>query len=105
LATHHRDHALLLGIIQSRFSAGPLLVIKGAVQTAPVVAMSDLADGLRSEGKRLRYSRCGASLRELPKRQGAYDNAHLLNARSQEMLDACKIFRFDFDGNRTARHA
>ena len=69
-AADHGDHALLLRLVQQRPGARPLAVIECAVQATAVVAVSDLADGLRSEGKRLRYLGRGASLGELPERQG-----------------------------------
>jgi hypothetical protein len=70
-AADHGDDALPLGIIQQRFRPGPLPVIEGAVQATAAVAVSDLADGLRSERKRLRDPGRGASLGELPEGQCA----------------------------------
>jgi hypothetical protein len=104
LAADHGDDALLLGIVQKRLSAGPLLIIEGAIQAATVVTVSDLADGLRGEGQRLRDSGRGGSLGELPESEGAQDDAHLLNAGSQEPLDAGEVLRFDFDGDWASRH-
>jgi hypothetical protein len=66
--------------------------------------VSDLADGFRGEGQRLRDSGRGGSLGELPEREGAQDDAHLLNAGSQELFDASEILRLDFDGDWASCH-
>jgi len=104
LAADHGDDALLLGIVQKRLRAGPLLVIQGAVQATTVVTVRDLADGLRGEGQRLRDSGRGGSPSELPESEGAHDDTHLLNAGSQELLEAGAVLRLDFDGDWASRH-
>jgi hypothetical protein len=43
-------------------------------------------------------------LGELPEREGAQDDAHLLNAGSQEPLDPGAVLRLDFDGDWASRH-
>ena len=104
-AADHGDYVLALRLVQQRLGAMPLAVIERTVQATAVVAVSNLADGFRREGKRPRYLGRSASLGELPERQGAYDNANLHNAGSQDLLDTNEISRLDFDGYRAARHA
>ena len=103
-AADHGHHALLLGIVQKRLSTGPLLVIQGALQAATVVTVSDLADGLRGERQRLRDSGRGSSPGELPESQGAQDDAYLLNAGAQELLQAGAVLRLDLNGDWGSRH-
>jgi len=103
-AADHGHDALLLGIVQKRLSAGPLLVVQGAVQATTVVTVSDLADRFRGEGQRLRDSGCGGSPSELPESEGAQHDAYLLNAGSQELLEAGAVLRLDFDGDWASRH-
>jgi hypothetical protein len=43
-------------------------------------------------------------LGELPEREGAQDDAHLLNAGSQELFDESEILRLDFDGDWASCH-
>jgi hypothetical protein len=103
-AAGHGDDTLLLGSVQKRLGAGPLLVVEGAVQATTVVTVSDLADGFRGEGQRLRDSWRGGSLGEQPERESAQDDAHLLNSGSQQPLDAGEILRLDLDGDWASRH-
>ena len=104
-AADHGEHILPLRLVQSRLGAGTRTVIERKVQATTAVAVSDLADGLRSQGNRLRHQGRGASLGELTERQGAHDNANVLHTRSQDLLDANQISRLDSDGYRAPRHA
>src|SRR6266581_3688027 len=51
LTANHGNDALLLGIIEDLLGSWSLLVVKGGIQAATVVAMGDLTDRLGSEGK------------------------------------------------------
>jgi hypothetical protein len=103
-AADHGHDALSLGIVQQRFSAGPLPVVESTVQATAVVTVSDLADGFRGEGQRFRHSRRGGSPGQMAEREGTQDDADLLNARSQQFLDTSKVLRLDWDGDWAARH-
>ena len=46
VAADHGDDALLLAVVQHRGRSGPLLLIQRGFQTALLVAMADLANGL-----------------------------------------------------------
>ena len=104
ITAHHRDDALLLGIVENLLGPGPLLVIQGAIQAATAVTVSDLADSLRGERQRLRDSGRGSAPGELSESQGAQDDAYLLNAGSQELLEAGAVLRLDLDGDWASRH-
>src|SRR2546422_3939779 len=66
---NHGNDALLLGIIENLLGAWSLLVVKGGIQAATVVAMGDLTDRLGSEGKCLRDPRRREAVGELAQHQ------------------------------------
>jgi len=65
VTAHHGDDPLFLGIIQNLAGSRALFVIEGALEPATVIAMGDLADGLRGERESLRHAGCGGATGQL----------------------------------------
>ena len=82
IAAHHRDDALLLGIVENLLGSGSLLFIQGALQAAPVIAIGNLADRFRSQRDGLRDLRRCHSTGQQAQSQRTHNNAHLLHSAS-----------------------
>jgi len=82
ITAHHRDDALLLGIVENLLGPGPLLLIQRAVEPAPVIAMGNLADRFRSQRDGSRDLRSRNPTRQQPQGKRAQNNTHLLNSAS-----------------------
>src|SRR5580693_8938059 len=54
IATDHGDDALLLGAVEKLIRPRSLFLVEGSLKAATVVAMRNLADRLRGQGKVLR---------------------------------------------------
>src|SRR5258707_129436 len=79
----HGDDPLFLRIIENLLRSRSGSVVEGAIQAVTVIAMSDLAYRLWSQGECLPDLRRGDPASQLLQRQRAQDDAYLLNTTSQ----------------------
>jgi len=82
ITAHHRDDALLLGTVENLFGSGPRLLIQGAIQAAPIIAMGHLADRFGSQRDGLGDLRSRNPTRQQPQSQRPQNHPHLLNSTS-----------------------
>jgi hypothetical protein len=96
VTANHGDDALLLGCAQQRRGARTLLFVQRAVQSPLLVTVSDASDRLGSQllqGARGLW--CRGTVRQMHQGESAKDNAHGLDAASQEFIHRFTILSGD----------
>ena len=104
IAAHHGDNPLLLAVFEHVGGAGPLLFVKRRFQTALLVAMADLANGLWGERDHAGNPRCTGAFGQLQQRQGAQDDPNLLHAAAQQLGEFLLVLWRDIDTQRWTAH-
>ena len=93
IAANHGDDTLLLRVAQQRLGARTRFVVKRAIQTLPLVSVSDASDGLRRhllQGSR--HLRSCRTLGQMEQRQRAKDDSYRLHSAAQEFIEQVAIF-------------
>ena len=81
----------------SAVGSGPLLFIKRPFQAAFLVAMADLANGLRGQRHHAGNPRRTDAFGQLQQRHGPQDDPHLLNAAAQQLPQFLLVLWCDID--------
>jgi hypothetical protein len=105
ITADHRNDALFLAIIQHFGRSWPLLLVEGAFEAAFLVTVTDLANGLWSQGNYGGNLWCADALGQLRQRHGAEYDSHLLHTTAQQLSQFFPVLGCDLNTQGWTGHA